>query len=171
MIYYQTKARTDLLNGRRKIPIRLNHIERFGRRRSGKVSAKEILDNPFRFIYWWRLIFHATWWCPWGPTGKPVKFRYGPAAVFGDEIRNCHWSGTKQIGKARRVDWSESQKTCHYVHVCGDGKSSSGYAWGFFLSKPTVPFKFFKSSATKTRRHKKKKMKFGILSNREESIN
>ena len=68
-----------------------------------------------------------------GPIGKPVKFRYGPAAVFGDEIRNCHWSVTKQIGKARKVDWSESQKTCHYVHVCGDGKSSGDYAWGFFL--------------------------------------
>jgi hypothetical protein len=26
----------------------------------------------------------------WGSIGKPVKLRYGPAAVFGDEIRNCH---------------------------------------------------------------------------------
>ena len=79
----------------------------------------------------------------WGPTGKPVKFRYGPAAVFGDEIRNCHWSATKQIGKARWVDWSESQKTCHYVHVCGDGKSSSGYAWGFFFEQAPIAFEKF----------------------------
>jgi hypothetical protein len=35
----------------------------------------------------------------------------------------------------RLLEERGSQKTCHFVHVCGDGKSSGGYAWGFFYER------------------------------------
>jgi hypothetical protein len=61
-----------------------------------------------------------------GQIGKPVKFRYGPAAVIGDQRRNmplsdllseacekCSILHKPRDGKARQVERSESQKTCH----------------------------------------------------------
>jgi hypothetical protein len=42
---------------------------------------------------------------PWGPTGKPVKFRCGPAAVIGDETRKLPlaWQETGWEGAGSRM--------------------------------------------------------------------
>ena len=70
-----------------------------------------------------------------GQQGNRWNSGTDPPLWSGTKPASCHWPGTKQVGKAREVDWSDSQKTCHYVHVCGDGKSSSACAWGFFFEQ------------------------------------
>ena len=98
----------------------------------------KILDNYFRFIYVYRQNSMQRDGALEGQQGNRWNSGTDPPLCSGTKAAICHWSGTKQVGKARGVDWSDSQKTCHYVHVCGDGKSSSQNAWGFFLYNATV---------------------------------
>ena len=60
------------------------------------------IDKVSMFIY----LNWKNYWCnlmvpndKFGPIGKPVKFRYGPAAVIGDQRRNTSLSMLNSVGR------------------------------------------------------------------------